>query len=184
MVAGPDLPASRASSRNMNGDAIFLPDPSVAGDAILIQDGADIAAELNMILRRPMVEGANKWPNCECAYSENTEGGGFRPGKTECRRFGPRRSNQYRGGSTITHFILCQTGLVEDERPDLIASRCDHVLVTIQHVGLRRIGNIPRCAYSIGVPRWPRRGHQVSPIARKEQPARGGQACLRRRLAV
>jgi len=60
----------------------------VTGNAILIQYGADIPAELNMVLRSPMEEGANKWPSYECSYSENAEGGGFRPEKTKCRRLG------------------------------------------------------------------------------------------------
>ena len=59
----------------------------------------------------------------------------FSTWKDGMQTIGPRRSNQYDS-------ILCQTGLVKHERPEPVAGCADNILVTVQHVGLRRIGNL------------------------------------------
>ena len=63
MVRLPRLARSQCLFTEYERNAVFLPHPSVAGNAILIQYGADIPAELHMILRRPTEEGTSKWPN-------------------------------------------------------------------------------------------------------------------------
>jgi hypothetical protein len=44
------------------GNAVLLPHPSVAGNAVLIQDGADVPAELYWMLPASM-EVRSDWPN-------------------------------------------------------------------------------------------------------------------------
>ena len=62
MVGRPDLPVPQGFFAENERNTVFLPDPAVASDAILIQDGPDIPAELNLILGRLMEERTCKCP--------------------------------------------------------------------------------------------------------------------------
>ena len=60
MVRRPDLPYAQGFFAENERNAILLPDPAVASDAILIEDGPDIAAELNLVARKSVVDGPSR----------------------------------------------------------------------------------------------------------------------------
>jgi hypothetical protein len=57
------LAGSQCIFTEYEGNAVFLAHPTVTCNAILIQYGPDIPAELHMIRRGPMEERTCKWPN-------------------------------------------------------------------------------------------------------------------------
>jgi hypothetical protein len=68
-------------------NTVLLTHSAMAGDTILVQDGADVPAEFHSIVAVFMEE-RTYWPNRKRGYREDTEGSGFRPGKAKKGRLG------------------------------------------------------------------------------------------------
>ena len=96
----PRLALTQRVLAKYEGNTVFLAHSSVAGNAILVQDGTDVPAEFHSIVWGPMEERAD-WPNCKRGYRKDREGSGFRPGKAKRGRLGHGLTNQFSGKIAI-----------------------------------------------------------------------------------
>ena len=97
MVRRPGLACSQCLFTEYERNTVLLPDSSVAGDAILIQNGPDIPAELHSILGSPTEEKTRSWPSQYCGYRNNKNYSRFRFENARFSRFGHGGRDKYRG---------------------------------------------------------------------------------------